>query len=95
VAYRGASVHIQVGYCPVFQAWPLLAALWSLRNRVRKSTGAHPVPRTADTWNSFPGDMAASNPFLVPRLRMRGDIPPLPQYILIQHKIRLNGLLHR
>jgi hypothetical protein len=54
--------------------------VFSLRPRVQTGSGAHPDSHSMSTGGSFHGDKAAWawHLHLVPRLTMRGAIPPLP-----------------
>jgi hypothetical protein len=52
------------------------AGNFSLHHRVQNGSGAHPASYPMDTGGSFPAGKAGK----VPTSRMRGSIPPLPQY---------------
>jgi hypothetical protein len=61
----------------------------SLHHRVQTGSGAHPASYPTGTGGSFPGVKRrgvklTTHLHLVPRLRMRGDIYPLPLYIFME-----------
>jgi len=56
------------------------------------------VPRVHSPGLKWPGREADISPYLVPRLRIRGDVCPLPQYVfivscLIKQRKRLHNIL--
>jgi hypothetical protein len=66
--------------------FPAGAGNLSLHHRVQNGSGAHPASYLMGTRGSFPGSKPAgawSWPLLVQRLRMRGDIPPLSDCVLM------------
>jgi hypothetical protein len=82
--YRGSRVRLPAG-----------AGNSSLHHRVQNGSGVHLASYSTSTRGSFPSGKAAGAwgwPLhLVPRSRMRGAIPPLPQYIfmawcLVKHR---------
>jgi hypothetical protein len=69
--------------------FPAEVGNFSLRHRVQNGSGAHPASYPMDTRGSFPGGKAAGA-WSWPRTsiccrcqRMRGAIPPLPQYVFM------------
>jgi hypothetical protein len=57
----------------------------SLHHRVLTGSGAHPASSPVGSRGPFPGGKATeakltTHLYLVPRLRKRGAIPPLPKY---------------
>jgi hypothetical protein len=69
----------------------------NLYHPIQAGSGAHPASYPMGTMGSFPGGKApgivklTTHLHLVPRLIMRGAIPPLPQYVfmawcLVKHK---------
>jgi hypothetical protein len=69
--------------------FPVWAGNFSLRHSVQNSSGAHPLSYPVGTGSSFPGGKAAGA-WNWPRSsiqwgvqRMRGAIPPLPQYVFL------------
>jgi hypothetical protein len=71
------------------------AEIFSLRHRVQTGSGVHPAPYPVGTDGSYPGVKAAGtwiwpvNLHLLPILRMRGAIPPLP--CLVKHRDSLHS----
>jgi hypothetical protein len=69
--------------------FPAGAGNFSLHHRVQNGTGTHPASYPMGTRGSFPGGKAAggvkltTHLHIVSRSRLRGAIPPLPQYVFI------------
>jgi hypothetical protein len=78
---RGRSVRFPAG-----------AGNFSLHRRVQNGFGAHPASYSMGTWGqSGRGVKLTTHLYLVPRSRMRGATPPLPQYVfmawcLVKHR---------
>jgi len=76
---------------------------YSLRHQVQTASWANPTSYPMSTGSSIPWGKAAGGVklttylHLVPRLRMRGALPPLPKYVmrwcLIKKEIRLHGVV--
>jgi len=75
---------------------------FTIYHRVQTVSGAHPVSHPMRTRGSYSGvkrpGREADHFHLVPRLRTRGAIHPLSQYVLmawrlIKHSIRLRGVV--
>jgi hypothetical protein len=64
--------------------FPAGAGNFSFHHRVQTGSGAHPAFYPIGTGGSFPGGVKLTTYLhLVPRSRMRGAIPPLPQYVFM------------
>jgi hypothetical protein len=57
--------------------------VYNLDDRIQTGSGVHPASYAMGTGGSFRGVKLTTHLHIMPRLRMRGAIPPLPQYVFM------------
>jgi hypothetical protein len=84
--------------------FPTGVGIFSLRHRIQTRSGTHPASYPMGTGGLFPrvqsgrGVKLTTHLHLVPRLRMREAIPPLPSYVFVarclnKQRLRLHGVV--